>query len=63
MEKKRAVRRNDDVLCVIPLYTAGTSAAWPAEAGCLFYFEKDLMSPKLPPMGRFLKKVWLHTPV
>ena len=23
MEKKRAVRRNDDVLCVIPLYTAG----------------------------------------
>ena len=36
---------------------AGTSAeGQQLEAGCLFYFEKDLMSQKLPPMGRFLKK-------
>ena len=33
----------------------------PAEAGCLFYFEKDLMSQKLPPMGRFLKKKFDYT--
>ena len=33
----------------------------PAEAGCLFFFEKDLMSQKLPPMGRFLKKEFDYT--